>query len=94
MKNPFPPRNAPDDTMGAFLTLIRSLCETSESIWSTGVVSFLQFRDFFFSNTEATENQQMKETPRNSVETLQMAATQGHIGIIKDILKSQPTELT
>jgi hypothetical protein len=36
----------------------------------------------------------MKETPRNSIETLQMAATQGHIGILKDILKSQPTELT
>ncbi len=28
------------------------------------------------------------------IETLQMAATQGHIGIIKDVLKSQPTELT
>jgi hypothetical protein len=27
------------------------------------------------------------------IETLQMAASQGHIGIIKDILKSQPSEL-
>jgi hypothetical protein len=28
------------------------------------------------------------------IEKLQMAATQGHIGIIKDIFKSKPTELT
>ena len=28
------------------------------------------------------------------IETLQIAVSQGHIGIIKDILKSQPTELT
>jgi hypothetical protein len=28
------------------------------------------------------------------IKTLQMAATKGHIGILKGILKSQPTELT
>ena len=56
MKNPFPPRNAPEDTMGAFITLIRSLCETSESIEATGVVRFLEFRDFFFSHAEVTSD--------------------------------------
>ena len=54
LKCPFPPQNAPSDTMNVFMDLAVQMCEESEKITSTGQVKFVHFVDYFSQKPEGS----------------------------------------
>ena len=47
LRCPFPPQNAPSDTMSVFLELALQMCEESLEISTTGEVGFMDIVSFF-----------------------------------------------
>ena len=46
LKCPFPPQNAPSDTMQVFMDLASQMCEKSDKVSASGQVKFSQFVDY------------------------------------------------